>query len=212
MKSIILLSMFIFSCSTGGKEQVEDFINEYENVVNKYETKFNNSELTNTDIAEMNSANIELTNESIKLKGFISWSDQQLNRYNEISSRFTKILLITNKSSINKQADYFLNKYDEFIINLETKLDNSELSISNISELEKSNMDLLNEINKFNNASEDWSIEQLNRYNYILMRFSKVIFSINNITLQDYNGAMDELVKVSNEFEEYKNNIKPEIK
>lgn len=56
--------------------------------------------MTFSDIAEMNNSNMDLLNESNKIKGTETWSTEQLQRYSEITLRFSKVLMSKSESAM----------------------------------------------------------------------------------------------------------------
>ena len=113
---------------------------------------------------------------------------------------FLITLFIIGCSSGDKKVDSYLNKYEEVVKKWESKGSNSQFTLSDISEMNSSNLELLNEANKLK-GNETWSDAQLSRFSDLTLRFTKMLTNSFGSGMGDLDKSLKDLDKATKDFE-----------
>ncbi|NHZ86846.1 MAG: hypothetical protein GWP19_13390 [Planctomycetia bacterium] len=84
--SIVLLVLLIISCGKSN-QQVNNFLDDYEQVVEKWEASISDGEFTEEDSYEMNEIIEEMEGEAKELKNVTKWNRKQQERYAKLTER-----------------------------------------------------------------------------------------------------------------------------
>ncbi|MSP64729.1 MAG: hypothetical protein EXR16_03760 [Bacteroidetes bacterium] len=107
----------------------------------------------------------------------------------------------------DKKVDNYLNKYEEVVKKWESKSSSSGFSLSDITEMNSSNLELLSEANKLK-GDETWSDSQLNRLSDVSMRFAKMLTKQYGSSMGDLDKSLNDLDKATKDFEKEMQKLK----
>lgn len=91
-----LASCFI-GCS-GSQNSVDAFLTQFEGTIKSWESKASSGKLSLDDMNELNKLTIDLSAKAEKLKTADKWSTEQLKRYSDLTTRFSKVMLDLSKN------------------------------------------------------------------------------------------------------------------